>query len=50
VKAFKQNKVQLVTLTTMKDILDAGVDTGKMREQDRRVVEDWLVNPRDWKP
>ena len=48
VTAFKQNKVELVTLTTMKDILDAGVEMGKMREQDRRVVEDWLVNPREW--
>jgi len=48
VKAFKNNKVELVTLTTMKDILDAGVEMGKMREQDRRVVEDWLINPREW--
>lgn len=46
--AFKQNKVQLVTLTTMKDILDAGIEMGKMREQDRRIVEEWLKNPREW--
>lgn len=47
-QAFVDNHVELVALTTVKDILDMAVLMGRLSETDRRIVDVWHQSPWEW--
>jgi orotate phosphoribosyltransferase len=50
VKAFKEAKVPLVTLTTYDTVLKAALDTEYIDKEDIKVLEEWRKSPANWQP
>ena len=48
VKAFKEAKVQLVTLTNYDAVIDTALKTGYIEEKDIPTLNDWRKDPAHW--
>lgn len=48
VKAFKEAKVELVTLTNYEAVLEMALRTGYIREEDVAVLQTWRKDPAHW--
>jgi len=46
--AFAKEKVCLTQLTDVKTILSVAEEMGKITEENKRIVSEWLQNPREW--
>ena len=47
-KAFKEAKVNLVTLTNYEAVLEAALKTGYINEEDVPVLDAWRKDPAHW--
>jgi orotate phosphoribosyltransferase len=50
VKAFKEAKVPLITLTTYDTVLKAALDTEYIDKEDIKTLEKWRESPANWQP
>ncbi len=47
-KKFKKEKIQVITLTDFKTIIDIAVERGLVKKEDKATVLEWNKNPRAW--
>lgn len=47
-KSFKENKVKVFYLTTIKMILDVAIKDGFLKKKERQIVEKWTSDPINW--
>ncbi|MEI6690387.1 MAG: orotate phosphoribosyltransferase [bacterium] len=47
--AFAKESVNLVALTDVNNVVEAAAEAGKLDESGKKVVLEWLQNPREWK-
>lgn len=45
---FTKNKVKLLTLTNINSVLDTAIEDGLLKKEERKMVEEWLVDPPSW--
>jgi orotate phosphoribosyltransferase len=50
IKAFKEAKVPLITLTTYDTVLKAALDTEYIDKEDIKILEKWRASPANWQP
>ncbi|KAA6329723.1 Orotate phosphoribosyltransferase [termite gut metagenome] len=50
IKAFKEAKVPLITLTTYDTVLKAALDTEYINKEDIKTLEKWRESPANWQP
>ncbi|KAA6341572.1 Orotate phosphoribosyltransferase [termite gut metagenome] len=50
IKAFKEAKVPLITLTTYDTVLKAALDTEYINKEDIKTLEKWRESPVNWQP
>ncbi|KAA6308903.1 Orotate phosphoribosyltransferase [termite gut metagenome] len=50
IKAFKEAKVPLVTLTTYDMVLKTALETEYIKEEDITILEQWRKSPAHWQP
>ena len=48
IEAFKEAKVNLVTLTNYEAVLDSALKTGYINEEDVPVLDNWRKDPAHW--
>ena len=48
IEAFKEAKVNLVTLTNYEAVLDSALNTGYINEEDVSVLDNWRKDPAHW--
>ena len=48
IEAFKEAKVNLVTLTNYEAVLDSALKTGYINEEDVSVLDNWRKDPAHW--
>lgn len=46
--AFVEKKVRLTALTDIAHVLDAACEADKLTKSERKIVEEWYKNPREW--
>lgn len=49
-KAFKDAKVELVTLSNYNAMLEVALETNYIREEDVELLKQWRNNPAEWSP
>lgn len=49
-KAFKDAKVELVTLSNYNAMLEVALQTNYIREGDVKMLKEWRTNPAEWSP
>jgi len=49
-KAFKDAKVELVTLSNYNAMLEVALQTNYIREGDVEMLKEWRTNPEEWSP
>lgn len=50
IAAFKEAKVNLVTLTNYESVLEVALKTGYINEEDIPVLDNWRKDPSNWEP
>lgn len=49
-KAFKDAKVELITLSNYNAMLEVALQTNYIREEDVELLKEWRTNPAEWSP
>jgi len=47
-ESFKQNNLELVSLTTFTEVVEEAKNMGYINEAETEVVLDWISNPKEW--
>lgn len=49
IENFSSNQINLTTLTNYSTLIDVAIETGKIKEADRTLLNEWRVDPYNWK-
>lgn len=49
VENFSSNNIDLTTLTNYSTLIDVAIANGKIKEDDRAVLNEWRIDPYNWK-
>ena len=48
-ESFKQNNLNLISLTTFQDVISMAEDLGQISKDDKLIIMEWIKNPTSWK-
>lgn len=47
-ETFKENNLELVSLTTFKDVVEEAKNMNYLAQEETQIVLDWITDPKDW--